>query len=101
MFQVGEDCEVMIRVDEESEEEDFQLVSGETCKARGKNTQWYETKLTIFLSAADDRMDGVFTPVSGEASFQHFVGNFQYVTQSCEMSGMWEIYLCKNFGDPG
>ena len=36
MFQVGEDCEVMIRVDEESEEEDFQLVSGETCKMRGK-----------------------------------------------------------------
>ena len=34
MFQVGEDCEVMIRVDEESEEEDFQLVSGETCKVR-------------------------------------------------------------------
>ena len=28
MFQVGEDCEVMIRVDEDSEEEDFQLVSG-------------------------------------------------------------------------
>ena len=39
MFQVGEDCEVMIRVDEESEEEDFELVSGETCKAREKNTQ--------------------------------------------------------------
>ena len=35
MFQVGEDCEVMIRVDEESEEEDFQLVSGELAK-RGK-----------------------------------------------------------------
>jgi len=40
MFQVGEDCEVMIRVDEESEDEDFQLVSG------------------------DHRIDGVFTPVS-------------------------------------
>ena len=101
MFQVGEDCEVMIRVDEESEEEDFQLVSGETCKAREKIRSDINFKLTIFLSAADDRMDGVFTPVSGEASFQHFVRNFQYVTQSCEMSGIWEIYLCKNFGDLG
>ena len=23
------------------------------------------------------------------------------IMQSCEMSGIWEIYLCKNFGDLG
>ena len=28
MFQVGEDCEVMIRIDEESDDEEFQLISG-------------------------------------------------------------------------
>ena len=24
-----------------------------------------------------------------------------YFSQSCEMSGIWEIYLCNNFGDLG
>ena len=28
MFQVGEDCEVMIQVDDYSEDEDFQLLPG-------------------------------------------------------------------------
>ena len=31
MFQVGEECEVMIQVDDYSEDEDFQLLPGRKC----------------------------------------------------------------------
>ena len=32
-----------------------------------------------------------------------FICAFVFIicAQSCEMSGIWEIYLCKNFGDLG
>ena len=37
MFEVGGDCEVMIRVDEESDDEDFQLISGQKADLRSKS----------------------------------------------------------------